>query len=56
MNYFIEDEIREKEYKRCLVLKFRGKESRALLRDIMSFLVSEVQLLYGEYQCEGVLI
>lgn len=57
MNYFIEDEIREKEYKRCLVLKFRGKGKQSfLLRDIMSFLVSEVQLLYGEYQCEGVLI
>lgn len=57
MNSFILDEIREKEYKRCLVLRFRGKGRQTfLLRDIMSFLVSEVQLLYGEYRCEGILV
>lgn len=57
MNGFILDEIREKEYKRCLVLRFRGKGRQTfLLRDIMSFLVSEVQLLYGEYMCEGLLV
>lgn len=57
MNGFILDEIRERDYKKCLVLKFRGRgEQRFLLRDIMSFLVSEVQLLYGEYRCEGVLL
>lgn len=61
MNSFILDEIREREYKKRLVLNFRGKSGgRAkisfLLRDIMSFLVSEVQLLYGEYMCEGRLL
>lgn len=57
MNPFLLDEIREREYKKRLILKFRGRGGQIfLLRDIMSFLVSEVQLLYGEYMCEGQLI
>lgn len=57
MNDFILDEIREGEYKKRLVLLFRKKSTLTfLLRDIMSFLVSEVQLMYGEYMCEGKLL
>lgn len=57
MNNFILDEIREREYRKRLILLFRGKsEQTFLIRDIMSFLVSEVQLLYGEYMCEGRLL
>ncbi|MDE6847456.1 MAG: hypothetical protein K2J99_17050 [Lachnospiraceae bacterium] len=57
MNSFILDEIRENEYKKRLILLFRKKGAQIfLLRDIMSFLVSEVQLMYGEYMCEGRLI
>lgn len=57
MNGFILDEIRESEYGKRLVLLFRKKSSLTfLLRDIMSFLVSEVQLMYGEYMCEGRLV
>lgn len=57
MNDFILDEIREGEYRKCLVLLFRRKGTQTfLLRDIMSFLVSEVQLMYGEYMCEGRLL
>ena len=57
MNSFILDEIREDEYKKRLVLRFRKKSTMDfLLRDIVSFLVSEVQLMYGEYMCEGRLI
>lgn len=61
MNSFILDEIREGEYKKRLILNFRKKSGERtktsfLLRDIMSFLVSEVQLLYGEYMCEGRLL
>lgn len=57
MNSFIIDEIRDSEYRKCLLLKFKGKGKYTfLLRDIMSFLVSEVQLLYPEYLCEGVLL
>ncbi len=57
MNEFIIDEIREKEYRKRLVLIFCKKGPQEfLLRDIMSFLVSEVQFLFGEYKCEGRLI
>lgn len=57
MNSFILDEIREGEYRKRLVLLFRRKGTQEfLLRDIMSFLVSEVQLWFGEYMCEGKLI
>lgn len=57
MNGFILNEIREREAVKRLVLLFRKKsEMTFLLRDIMSFLVSEVQLIYGEYRCEGKLL
>ena len=57
MNSFIIDEIRDHAYKKCLLLKFRGRgDHEFLFRDVMSFLVSEVQLLYPEYACEGVLL
>lgn len=57
MNSFILDEIRDNEYRKCLLLKFKGKgKNDFLLRDIMSFLVSEVQMLYPEYLCEGELL
>ncbi len=54
MNFFMRDEIRDQKGRRRLVLHFkaRGKETW-LLRDIASFIVSEVQELYPEYQCEG---
>lgn len=57
MNSFILDEIREDEYQKRLVLRFRKKSTLDfLLRDIVSFLVSEVQLMFGEYMCEGRLL
>ena len=57
MNGFILDEIRDRDYEKRLVLLFRKKSALSfLLRDIMSFLVSEVQLMYGEYMCEGRLL
>lgn len=57
MNRFILNELRENEYRKCLLLRFKGKgEPAFLLRDIMSFLVSEVQMLYPEYLCEGELL
>ena len=54
MNHFITDEIRDRTAQKKLVLYFSaGSEFSFLHRDIMSFLVSEVQLLYPEYTCEG---
>lgn len=57
LNYFIEDEIREEGIKKALVLNFKAKkEDYFLNRDIMSFIVSEIQIIYPEYDCEGRLI
>ena len=57
MNEFILDEIRDGNKKRTLILYFSTKDKDNYLnRDILSFLVSEVQLLYPEYECEGRLI
>ncbi|WP_297428355.1 normocyte-binding protein [Clostridium sp.] len=57
VNNFIIDEIREENVKKSLVLYFEPINKEYYLnKDILSFLVSEVQLLYPEYKCEGRLI
>lgn len=57
VNDFIIDEIREENVKKSLVLYFETTNKENYLnKDILSFLVSEVQLLYPEYKCEGRLI
>lgn len=57
LNEFIIDEIREDDIKKTLTLYFKAVDNEFFLnRDILSFLVSEVQLLYPEYKCEGRLI
>lgn len=54
MNSFIEDEIRDRKNAKKLILKFKAKEYESWLsRDIASFIVSEVQRLYPEYECGG---
>ena len=57
VNDFIIDEIREEKIKRKMILYFQPKDKENYLNlDILSFLVSEVQLIYPEYKCEGRLI
>ena len=57
MDFFMKDEIRDQKGRRRLVLSFQAVGQEAwLLRDIASFIVSEVQELYPEYQCEGRII
>ena len=57
MNFFMQEEVRERKGKRLLRLYFRPKSQKEwLLRDVASFITSEVQELYPEYQCEGVLL
>lgn len=54
MDFFIKDEIREQKGRKHLVLFFKAKgNEKWILRDIASFIVSEVQEFYPEYQCEG---
>ncbi|AOR23474.1 normocyte-binding protein [Clostridium taeniosporum] len=56
-NDFIIDEIREDNIKKSLVLYFEVKDKEYYLNnDILSFLASEIQLIYPEYKCEGRLI
>ena len=57
MNFFMNDEIRSRKGRRRLVLLFEAGQTESWLqRDIASFLVSEVQELYPEYQCEGKIV
>lgn len=57
MNFFVQDEIRDKAAQKKLILYFRpGKKEEWLQRDILSFLVSEVQRVYPEYECGGILL
>lgn len=57
MNFFVQDEIRDKAAQKKLVLYFRpGQKEEWLQRDVLSFLVSEVQRIYPEYDCGGILL
>lgn len=56
-NDFIIDEIRDENIKKVLILYFEAiNKENYLNKDILSFLVSEVQFIYPEYECEGRLI
>ena len=57
MNSFIEDEIRDTKAQKKLLLYFKAGEKESWLqRDVASFVVSEVQRLYPEYECGGKLV
>ncbi|MCT4584561.1 MAG: hypothetical protein N4A54_06520 [Peptostreptococcaceae bacterium] len=60
MNDFIEDEIRECESNRLMILKLKineeNKNLEFLKRDKLSFLISEIQMYFPEYKCVGELI
>ncbi|MDR2088488.1 MAG: hypothetical protein LBP73_03930 [Clostridiales Family XIII bacterium] len=57
MNPFIRDEIRDPAHRKSLVLVFKAKNKDFFLnRDIVSFLVSELQRTYPEYNCVGSLL
>jgi len=57
MNSFIVEEIRDTKAQKKLVLYFKkGEKEPWLQRDMLSFLTSEVQRLYPEYDCGGVIL
>ena len=57
MNQFIKDELRDPEYRKTLVLGFSAKKRDYFLtRDNVSFLTSQVQIAFPEYNCVGTLI
>lgn len=57
MNPFIIDELRDPQYQKTLMLGFRAQKRDFFLnRDLISFLVSQVQTAYPEYHCVGTLL
>lgn len=53
LNYFIRDEIREDKINEFLVLKFENNSKHFLQREIMSFIVSEIQDDFPDLICVG---
>ena len=57
VNNFLKDEIRDLAVSKSLLLKFISLSYESyILRDVMSFLVSQAQIIYPEFHCVGVLI
>lgn len=57
MNFFITDDIRIGNDKKIMVLKFRQNNQKTFIsQDILSFLVSEIQMYFAEYECVGEVI
>jgi hypothetical protein len=56
MNFFIHDDIRLANDKKIMTLKFKALTDSFLCYDMLSFLVSEVQMSFPEYECRGVLL
>ncbi len=57
LNPFIIDEIRDSSYRKVLLLSFYEKgQTSYVTRDILSFIISEIQHYYPEYRCEGRLL
>ncbi|TYQ16930.1 UNVERIFIED_CONTAM: hypothetical protein Cloal_3511 [Acetivibrio alkalicellulosi] len=54
MNSFIVDDIRIANDKKVMSLKFSAiKKESIIIYDILSFLISEIQMYFPEYECEG---
>lgn len=57
-NFFLKDEIRDDNISKTLMLEFSKNSNKNiyLMRDVMSFVVSQVQFIYPEYNCVGALL
>lgn len=53
LNPFIEEDIRKGSDKKIMLVEYETAEQNYMARDIMSFLLSEVQSYFPEYKCEG---
>ena len=56
VNPFVKDEIRRKDDKKVLKLKFTTTQQTSNTLDLISFLTSEIALYFPEYRCVGELI
>ena len=56
-NHFIDENIRIDKFKKVMLIKFQTKDrENYLVLDKMSFLVSEIQVLFPEYHCVGEIV
>lgn len=55
VNPFIEEDIRKDDSKKVMLVEYTVAKEDWLTRDIMSFLLSEVQRCFPEYRCEGLM-
>lgn len=56
VNPFILDEFRLKGYQKNLKIKLKALQNDEFTVDILSFIVSEIQLYFPEYKCIGEVI
>ncbi len=57
MNFFLIDDIRVGNDKKIMKLKFKALNNDSYIReDLLSFIVSEIQMYFSEYECQGELI
>lgn len=56
-NHFIDENIRVDQFKKIMLVKFTAKDRQDyLILDKMSFIVSEIQMLFPEYHCIGEIV
>lgn len=55
-NSFIEDEIRSNGNRQVMLLKFTNQTDDYLTQDLLSFVISEIQMYFPEYICKGVFV
>lgn len=56
VNNFIEEDIRPDDGRKVMVVTYTTVEETYLARDIMSFIISELQQFFPEYKCIGKMI
>jgi len=56
VNYFLKDDIRKDKDKKIMLLTFAIENMNNFTRDEMSFITSEINLQFPEYECVGKLI
>ncbi len=56
LNHFIADDIRIGNDKKIMKVSFENKEKDYIAYDLLSFLISELQMYFPEYICQGEII
>ena len=56
INPFVRDEIRIRELSKTIILKFHVNEEDYLTKDILSFIVAEIQNRIVDFNCIGILV